>query len=45
MVDNLQTGDGDLEDHYETYRAFVKYTVIFTAHVAVILALLAYFFV
>lgn len=34
----------DLADHYETYRLFVRYGLIFVAHVAVILALLAYFF-
>ena len=33
----------DLEYHYETYRTFVRYTTIFVAHVAIILALLAYF--
>ena len=29
--------------HVRTYRAFVRYTIIFAAHVAVILALMAYF--
>jgi len=45
------TGDAELDDiarddiayHYATYRGFVKYGLLFTAHVAVILALLGYF--
>jgi Bacterial aa3 type cytochrome c oxidase subunit IV len=41
MSDN--TVSPDFEYHYETYRAFVKYGLIFVAHVVVILALLAYF--
>jgi hypothetical protein len=32
----------DFEQHYETYRGFLRYTLLFVAHVAVILALLAY---
>ncbi len=40
-----QTIDPDLQRHYETYNAFVKYGTIFVAHVAVILALMAYFLV
>jgi hypothetical protein len=35
----------DIAAHYATYRSFVKYTTIFVAHVAVILALMAYFLV
>jgi hypothetical protein len=37
--------DADYAYHVETYRSFVRYSLIFTAHVAVVLALLAYFFV
>ena len=36
--------DTDYAYHVETYRAFVKYSFIFAAHVLVVLALLAYFF-
>jgi hypothetical protein len=36
--------DADLAAHVRTYRTFVRYTIIFAAHVAVILAVLAYFF-
>jgi hypothetical protein len=39
-----ERGNEDLADHVQTYRSFVHYTIIFMAHVAVILALLAYFF-
>jgi hypothetical protein len=35
--------DADFAAHVRTYRAFVRYTAIFAAHVGVILALLAYF--
>lgn len=35
--------DADFAAHVRTYRAFVRYTAIFAAHVAVVLALLAYF--
>ena len=34
----------DLDEHVWTYRTFVKYVLVFAAHVAVVLALLAYFF-
>lgn len=37
--------DADFAAHVSTYRAFVRYTLLFTAHVAVILALMAYFLV
>ena len=37
-------GDEDFNDHVRTYRAFVHYVILFAVHVAVILALLAYFF-
>jgi Bacterial aa3 type cytochrome c oxidase subunit IV len=33
----------DLAYHYETYRSFVRYTIIFVAHVALLLVLMAYF--
>jgi len=36
--------NADLAAHVRTYRTFVRYTIIFAAHVAAILALLAYFF-
>jgi len=39
------TIDPELSYHYETYRAFVKYSLMFVAHVLVILALMAYFLV
>lgn len=35
--------DPDLQDHYDTYRGFVRWVAIFAAHVLLILALLAYF--
>ena len=35
----------DMQEHYATYRGFVRYSTLFTAHVAVILALMAYFLV
>lgn len=34
----------DMPEHYETYHSFVKYTALFALHVAIVLALLAYFF-
>ena len=34
----------DLADHQRTYRAFVRGVVLFTAHVAIILLVLAYVF-
>jgi hypothetical protein len=34
----------DFAAHVRTYRTFVRYSIIFVAHAAVILALLAYFF-
>jgi Bacterial aa3 type cytochrome c oxidase subunit IV len=37
-------GDPDFEDHLETYKAFVKWGLIFVAHVALALVLLAYFY-
>jgi hypothetical protein len=36
--------DPDLEYHYDTYHGFLRWTVIFVAHVALVLVLLAYFF-
>jgi hypothetical protein len=36
--------DPDFGDHLETYRAFKTYGLIFVAHVALVFALLAYFF-
>ena len=38
-------GDPDFGSHIETYRAFVKWGLIFVAHVALVLMLLAYVFV
>jgi hypothetical protein len=35
--------DADFAAHIRTYRTFVRYSIIFAAHVAVILALMAYF--
>lgn len=35
--------DADYAAHMRTYRTFVRYTIIFAAHVAAILALMAYF--
>ena len=35
--------DADFAAHVRTYHAFVRYALIFAAHVAVILALMAYF--
>ena len=35
--------DADFAAHLRTYRSFIRYTIIFAAHVAVILALMAYF--
>ena len=35
--------DAELAAHLRTYRTFVRYSIIFAAHVAVILALMAYF--
>ena len=35
--------DIDYEEHERTYRGFVKGVLLFTAHVLLILALLAYF--
>ena len=32
------------DEHVWTYRTFVKYALVFAAHVAIVLALLAYFF-
>jgi hypothetical protein len=43
-VAEYDRSDIDYADHVETYRAFVKYSLLFAAHVLVILALLAYFF-
>lgn len=40
-----ESAPDDLAAHYRTYRAFVKYASLFALHVAVILALLAYFLV
>lgn len=40
-----ESAQEDLAAHYRTYRAFVKYASLFALHVAVILALLAYFLV
>jgi hypothetical protein len=37
-------GNEDLADHVRTYRTFIRYTIIFVAHVLLILALMAYFF-
>jgi hypothetical protein len=37
--------DADFAAHVRTYRAFVRYTLLFAAHVAVILAAMAYFLV
>jgi Bacterial aa3 type cytochrome c oxidase subunit IV len=42
---NHDTADADMEAHYDTYRKFVRYGTIFAAHVAVVLALMAYFLV
>lgn len=36
--------DADFAAHLRAYRAFIRYTIIFAAHVAVILALMTYFF-
>jgi hypothetical protein len=36
--------DADFAAHVRTYRTFVRYSIIFVAHIAVVLALLAYFF-
>jgi hypothetical protein len=36
-------GNDDFTAHTRTYRTFVRYTVIFVAHVLLILALMAYF--
>lgn len=44
-VAEFDPADADYAYHVETYRSFVRYSLIFAAHVAVILALLAYFFV
>ena len=43
-VAEYDSSDADYADHVETYRSFVKYSLIFAAHALVILALLAYFF-
>jgi Bacterial aa3 type cytochrome c oxidase subunit IV len=37
--------DADFAAHVRTYRSFIRYTIIFAAHVAVILALMAYFLI
>jgi hypothetical protein len=37
--------DPDLQYHYTMYRGFVRWSLVFAAHVLVILAALAYFFV
>jgi hypothetical protein len=34
----------DFDEHVSTYRTFVKYALVFAAHVAIVLTLLAYFF-
>jgi hypothetical protein len=36
-------GNEDFAAHTQTYRTFVRYTVIFVAHILLILALMAYF--
>jgi hypothetical protein len=36
--------DPDFGYHVETYRAFVKWGLIFVGHVALVLVLLAYFY-
>jgi hypothetical protein len=42
---NEPTPDPDLQSHYTMYRGFVRASLIVAAHVLVILAALAYFFV
>jgi hypothetical protein len=34
----------EFDEHVWTYRTFVKYVLVFVAHVAIVLGLLAYFF-
>jgi hypothetical protein len=34
----------DFDEHVWTYQTFVKYVLVFAAHVVIVLALLAYFF-
>jgi hypothetical protein len=46
---SAEAGEGpaaakDFNEHVWTYRTFVKYALVFAAHVAIVLALLAYFF-
>jgi hypothetical protein len=36
--------DADFAAHVRAYRTFVRYSIVFAAHAAVILALMAYFF-
>ena len=43
MIPITNQNADDLLDHVETYRAFLKVTGWFVFHVAVILALMAYF--
>jgi len=35
--------ESDFDSHVQTYRTFIRYVLLFAAHVAVVLALLAYF--
>lgn len=42
-VDVQSAPELDWNEHYRTYRSFVKYTTLFAAHVAIILLLLGYF--
>jgi hypothetical protein len=37
--------DPELQYHYQTYRGFVRWGLVFVAHAALVLVLLAYFFV
>jgi Bacterial aa3 type cytochrome c oxidase subunit IV len=39
-----RAAETDFDEHVWTYRTFVKYVLVFAAHVAIVLALLAYFF-
>jgi aa3 type cytochrome c oxidase subunit IV len=43
-ADAGQAAREDFDEHVWTYRTFVKYVLIFAAHVAIVLVLLAYFF-
>jgi hypothetical protein len=43
MASHIETDDSDLDQHYQTYRNFVFWVMVFAGHALLILALMAIF--